>query len=86
MAKLTVAGYACNICGTEITVTGDGTGYLEPIYCCSVKVREIELGKPKKAAAKKGVKQTAKKKTTAKKRVKIAKKTSSAKSSKKKRK
>ncbi len=47
--------YGCDICGTEVSVTGEGLANLSPIYCCGVAVseRKKEKGRGAKKVARK---------------------------------
>jgi hypothetical protein len=73
-AKKTVT-YECEVCGTEVTVVGEGVSTLEPIYCCGISlgggVRSKKKPAKKVAAAGTARKKTASK-TAAKKRSKEA--------------
>lgn len=62
MATLRTVDYVCEVCGTEIAVTGEGEGSLSPIYCCGVTVSEVAVRPVKKSgAAKTGAKKKPKK-------------------------
>ncbi|MEW6109771.1 MAG: hypothetical protein AB1632_11490 [Nitrospirota bacterium] len=75
MATLKTIEYACDICGTRIAVTGDGTGHVSPIYCCGVLVTLKNLKEVKKKETGKQTGKTAKRMVSAgKKRTKSAKK------------
>lgn len=67
MATLKTVEYVCDICGTKIAVTGDGSGHLSPVYCCGVKVSLQDIKEVKRKTNKKGVLK-AKKKTVTKKK------------------
>jgi hypothetical protein len=60
-AKKTVT-YECEVCGTEVTVVGEGISTLEPIYCCGISLGRGVPGK-KKPAKKASAAGTARKKT-----------------------
>lgn len=53
MARLTSVIYECELCGSEITVKGDGSGELSPIYCCGMTVSEMPIDRPRSPKPKK---------------------------------
>lgn len=68
MARIRTVEYVCDVCGTEVTVSGDMEN-VSPIYCCGIVVSEETFEVPAKrvAGAKTGVKRAARKTTAAKK-------------------
>jgi len=84
MATLKTIEYVCVICGSEISVTGDGSGHLSPIYCCGVNVSLQDIGEEERKVDKKGTVKAVKKTVIKKKKTnKSVKKTTSKKQSKK---
>lgn len=82
MATLRTVDYVCDVCGTEIAVTGEGEGSLSPIYCCGVTVSEVAVRPVKKSGAAKSASRKKPKKTVS--RSKPAKKSPVKKTSRKK--
>ncbi len=50
MTVLRIVEYGCSLCGTEITVTGDGSGHISPIYCCGILVSTKDIKEAKRSA------------------------------------
>jgi len=81
MANATIVTYECELCGSEVVVTGTGESRLSPIYCCGMEVTQVssvkkEAKKAREKTVKKGPKKVSKKKTVKKKKPAAKKKSS----------
>lgn len=75
MTTVRIVDYGCDICGAAITVSGDGSGYISPIYCCGVLVSTKDIRQEGKAAPAASKMKPAKKQSPAAKKAKPLKKT-----------
>lgn len=65
MTALRIVEYGCSLCGTEITVTGDGSGHISPIYCCGILVSTKDFKETKRNVSASKVKRPTKKPSSA---------------------
>lgn len=50
--KVRVVNYECILCGTKVDVSSEGEPNIQPIYCCGVEIKELDLRKAASSKAK----------------------------------